>query len=253
MPSAKVVETDAILVRSTDYGDSHRILTLLTSELGKTSAMARGAKRSKRRFPPGMLQPFQLLRVVLKSHQGGDLLLLVEADVVRTFPSVPGDPARYAYASYLVELVRELTPLNELDAGPLRLLLRFLTHLEEEGAKPVLLASFVLLSLQLAGLSPSLDRCADCGKAAPRGSAGRFDVIRGIVCSDCGPAAPILRGTTREGLLSLSSGDTPLDLSDEEVGTAIELLIAFSHHQLGRELHSASLLRRFLERAKSRP
>lgn len=246
MSSAQVVETDAILVRTTEYGDSHEILTFLTEELGKISAIARGAKRSKRRYPPGVLQPFQLLRIVVKQQQRGNLMLLMEADVVAVFPSIPTDPLRYAHASYVVELVRELTPESERDFGPVRLLRRFLTQIEEAGASSKLLVTFVLQSLDLAGLAPLLDRCADCGKAAPAGYAGRFDPLLGIVCSECERGAPVLRGKTREGLISLSRGGRAESCSDEEIGRTIELLLAFAHHQLGRELRGVSLLRRFI-------
>lgn len=246
MSAEQVVETEAILVRSTEYGDTHKILTFLTAKIGKVSAIARGAKRSKRRYPPGMLQPFQLLQIVVSQPRRGDLLILKEADVVALFPSIPADPARYALASYVVELVRELTPPSETDADPLNLLHRFLSQLEREGASARLLVEYLLRSLDLAGLAPLLDRCADCGKPAPAGAAGRFDPLVGLVCSECRAAAPVLRGKTREGLLSLARGEGADRCSDDDIGSSLEPLLAFSHHQLGRELRGASLLRRFL-------
>ena len=42
--------TDAIVIRLTDYGESDRIVTLLTERHGKVTAIAKGARRSRKRF-----------------------------------------------------------------------------------------------------------------------------------------------------------------------------------------------------------
>ena len=42
--------TDALLLRAVDYRDADRVCTFFTHELGMVSAIARGAKSSKRRF-----------------------------------------------------------------------------------------------------------------------------------------------------------------------------------------------------------
>ena len=42
--------TQALVLRVTDYGEADRIVTLLTERYGKVSALARGARSSRRRF-----------------------------------------------------------------------------------------------------------------------------------------------------------------------------------------------------------
>src|SRR5690349_18239376 len=52
-----VVTTDAIILQAFPYGDTSRILRLLTRDFGVRSAMAKGATRPKSRYS-GLLELF---------------------------------------------------------------------------------------------------------------------------------------------------------------------------------------------------
>jgi DNA repair protein RecO (recombination protein O) len=249
MPSSQSVHTEALLVRSVVFGETHRMLTLITADLGKVTAMAPGARRSRRRFPPGTLQPFQLLKAVLTPQKKGELLLVSEAEILRHFPSIPTDPARYAYAAYVVELVRELTPSSEPDSAPLRMLEEALEAIENQPPGPRVLAGLVLKALELGGVAPCLDRCAGCGRPAPEGAAGRFDITRGVVCSGCGGQVPVIKGRARSGLIELATSGHTDACDDDEIASSVDLLMRFARHQLGRELKSQSLVKRYLSEA----
>ncbi|HEV8244483.1 MAG TPA: recombination protein O N-terminal domain-containing protein, partial [Polyangiaceae bacterium] len=47
---AKTWDSEALVVRRVEYGDSDLVLGLFTQKLGRISALARGARRSQRRF-----------------------------------------------------------------------------------------------------------------------------------------------------------------------------------------------------------
>jgi DNA repair protein RecO (recombination protein O) len=251
MPSGDAQHSEAILVRSASFGESNRMLTLITSRLGKTKAVARGARRSKRRFPPSVLQPLQVLGVVLEPGRRGDVMTLVEAEIVRCFPSIPRDPRRYAAATCITEVVRELTPWGEVDPGPLSLLSEAYARIETDGFSVALFASLLLDSLKQAGVAPVLDRCAACGRPAPAGAAGRFDTSRGVVCSSCAPGAPVLRGKARQALLELAYG-RPVgpECPDHELAVGVERLLELTTYQAEREIRSAALVARYLRTAR---
>ena len=241
----ETVETEALLVRSVDYRDADKIVTLLTTELGKVGVIAYGARHSKRRFS-GTLQPFQLLRVVLKSRRARELLELVDADVLEAYPSIPGDPRRYAHAAYTFELAREITPESERDPRQVEILLRFLRKIDGEGASPSGLAAVLLSLLAWGGFAPAIDHCAVCGRKAPSGKAGHFEMSRGVVCSSCGGGEQLLRGRVRAALLAASTWRAPTTCTEEELAPAVLLVCAFAHEQIGKELTSWGLLERFL-------
>lgn len=238
--------TDAMVVRGVDYRDADRIVTLMTRDLGKVGVVAYGAKHSRVRFPPGVLQPFQVLRVVLTSRRGRDLLELAEAEVSEAFRAIPVDTSRYACAAFALELAREVTPDAEPDPRPFEHLVRFLGRLDRDGASPSAVASIVLALLTGAGFAPSLDRCAACGREAPRGKAAHFETSRGVVCSTCGGSGPLLKGPVREGLLQAAAWEPLTACSEAELAAAVHLLCGFAHEHLGKELRSWGLLNRFL-------
>jgi DNA repair protein RecO (recombination protein O) len=98
--------TDALLLRAVDYRDADRIVTLFTRELGVVSALARGAKGSRRRFS-GVLEPYALLRVELEGGRG-DLYTLKRAELAQVWSGVLGDFDRIQAGAAALRLVREL-------------------------------------------------------------------------------------------------------------------------------------------------
>jgi DNA repair protein RecO (recombination protein O) len=234
-------DTEALLVRSVDYGESDRIVTLLTRTQGKLGAIARGARRSKRRFA-GALHRVPAFRATLWSRPRTDLALLREAELIRPFPAVPGDPVRYAHAAVATELIRELTPSGEADERPFSLLVGYLETLDGQGPSLRLLAEVVLSALTLAGVAPALERCAACGRKAPPASAARFDTLRGIVCTACGGAPLLMRGRVRAALLAATAGRDLAGTDQRDLAEGVALLLDFARGQLGRDLRSAALL-----------
>ena len=67
--------TDALILRYVDYGESDRIVHLLTPAVGRLAAIAKGARRSQKRFP-GTLDLFNQLRVQVDRRRRGGLARL---------------------------------------------------------------------------------------------------------------------------------------------------------------------------------
>ena len=156
----------ALLLSRIDFGESDRILTLLTDERGKLSAFARGARKSRRRFA-GVLEPFSLIDVSLKTSHGA-LHQLEEASLIDGFDGLRRDLGAMSRAAYACELTRELCRENAAAAEFFTLLGAFLAG----SADAVELMRFELGALCLSGLRPGLDRCALCG--ASDGVESRF-------------------------------------------------------------------------------
>jgi DNA repair protein RecO (recombination protein O) len=51
------LRTEAIVLRAIDYGESDRIVTFCTADFGKIRGIAKGARRSRKRFA-NALEPF---------------------------------------------------------------------------------------------------------------------------------------------------------------------------------------------------
>ena len=241
---ARSVKLRAVVLRTVDFGERDRVVTLFSRERGKLSAFARGARSSRRRFG-GVLEPFTLLSAEL-TERGGDLWGLEDAGVERGFGNLRGDLARIACASYAVELARELVrdaePHPELFDG----LVAYLGLLDEGPARPWDLRRFELDALRAAGLQPALDGCARCGLPAGDGPA-RFDPLQGgVLCACCSStggagARPIAAGVL-EALRRLQRGEG-VEAGAAEGAEARAILGACIEIHIGKRLQS----RRFLD------
>ncbi len=98
----KTERTQAIVLRRTDYGESDRILQLITP-LGKRSAMARGVRKPRSKLAGGV----ELLaesEVLLRPGKG-ELMVLSSARMVTFYREILSDYDRLQFAYEVLKLV----------------------------------------------------------------------------------------------------------------------------------------------------
>ncbi len=225
-----------MLLRSVAYGESDRIVTLLTDAHGKVSLIARSARASKKRFGGGALEAFGMIDVEM-SLGAGEVGRLASARLVRGFPRLLGSLDRMKQAGSGLELVRELVPQREPDPRFVPTVARFFERLEEESAGPEVRIAFELRFLALVGLSPRLDACGRCGRSAEE-RAGLFDAgIGALVCRACGGGPIHLGASTRARMIASQRegwDEQARGWSERERAEASEALDAFVRSQLGK-------------------
>ena len=239
MPATE--STRALLLRSVDYGDADRVVTLFTERFGKTACIARGARRSRKRFG-GALSPLAVLSVELQRGRG-ELATLTSAQLQTPFVRLLGDLARMNAAFSGLELLRALSPDHEPDAAVFAHACELFAQLDagELPAEPLGLC-FAWRLLALAGMAPRLDRCGLCGKAPRPEQAAELDVLQGhLVCRQCGGAPHRLHAALRARLsqaLTVAWADAAsADLPLSELASARRVLDAYIEARLGRPLH----------------
>jgi DNA repair protein RecO (recombination protein O) len=248
------VTTTALVLRLVDYGESDRIVTLYGRASGKVSALARAARRSKRRFGPG-LALFALGSATLVERPGAELWRLDGFELLRDFSGLAQDLGRFAHASYAVELIRELCPPHEVHEGIHDLGAWFLGALGEGAPRPELLRCFELKLLAELGFAPALDRCAACGGGDLDYPGQVFDLRRGgVVCRSCARAGPggggaiLLPASARAALCRAQAAplaEAPhlaFEPADNAVARDVALTVVTDH--VGRPLRSIEFLRK---------
>src|SRR6185295_17336061 len=98
---------EAVVLRTRAYGESDKIVTFLTNDAGKLTGIAKGAKNSRRRFA-NCLDPFTRVRVHYRARPGASLVFMESCDLLHATGSL-AEPNKFAYGSYLIELVDQLT------------------------------------------------------------------------------------------------------------------------------------------------
>lgn len=228
-----------MLLRSVVYGETDRIVTLLTESHGKVGAMARGARASRRRFG-AHLEPYSLIEAELVFGRG-DLARLGSARGMRVFPGILADLGRMSVAAAGLEVVRlAVADEDPPDARLLPAVVRFF-ELAEASHEEVLRVAFAMRVLSLTGLAPGLERCGKCGRSAPEGRAAYFDPTLGsVVCRSCGGARLVLSGTLRR-LLMAAQGSAWDEVAVTELPTSLarvagQAMDEFAMAHLGRRL-----------------
>jgi DNA repair protein RecO (recombination protein O) len=229
------INTLAFLAQSIDYGDSDRICTLLTQVKGKISAIAKGAKKSRKRFG-GALSFFILGEAMLRMSASGrgDFWILERFTSKEDFGgSIAQDLIKLGHGSYLLELARELWPLSSPEPQGFALLHEAFRALVGSPPTSALLRAFELQMLAAMGLAPVLDRCVNCNQLI-LGEPVSFDEIRGgIICEACGTGRMTLGPEVHQCLSTLQDAS----LID---ATRLEVL-----PQVGRSMRD--VMQRFLQ------
>jgi DNA repair protein RecO (recombination protein O) len=246
----KLHSSEAVILRHLDYGEADRIVTFFTAEHGRLKGFARGARKSRRRFGPA-LEPFARVRLYWSEPRAGELVTLKEAELLDLRAGLRADLAAIALAGYGCELVEAL--LGEATDHPRAYLLlgAFLDCLAEAPVAPESRILFELRVLALAGYTPHLLHCAECGSALQPGAVA-FDSGRGgSLCRPCAGGAPLRVDLLTLGTLSRCL-KAPLDLftgfrlSPRTLGEAGPLLADALHRHLNRPLKSLVFLERTL-------
>lgn len=154
-----------IVVGYTDYGESDRIVQLLSAELGVISAMARGARASKKRFG-GAIDLGNRLEVLLKPGQG-ELWKLNEAKILEGRLHIRSNLHKIAVMSYLCEVCSTLAQQEQPEKKLFTLLEVALDLLSQnqDGYGRRFRQAFEAKALVFAGLHPQLLRCISCNEA----------------------------------------------------------------------------------------
>jgi DNA repair protein RecO (recombination protein O) len=246
--------TRALVLRTFDQNESDRLVHLYTEDIGRVAAIAKGARRSRRRFP-GALELFSLCDVRLVAPPRSSLMRLEAARLARPLEGLSADLLRYAIACHFVELLDRLTAEGEANPELFGFAAGVLEVLCDE--RPDRLLALLVLTKTLArlGYRPQLGGCAACG-AALDGPLSAFGARHGgALCSACAPPGSIgvateLLAALERGLRSPLRERAALGLQPDAIARAERLLGDFFRFHVGFEPRSAGFLSFALERAE---
>src|SRR5688500_11802912 len=183
--------TDAIVLHAFDYSETSRILRLATREAGVLSVLARGARRSRKRFGSA-LDLFAEGTVEVLVREQRDLQTLCSFDLTHSRPALAADLGRFTGASALAELVLRFVT-DERQVSLFDALSRSLDELAlapPDETREVTLAGAWRLVGEL-GFAPSLDSCSACHSEVMLGDALPFShVAGGVLCASCARLHP---------------------------------------------------------------
>lgn len=182
------LETVTGMVLSTmPIGEYDKRLVILTKELGRISAFAKGARRPNSPLMASS-QPFAFGEFTL--YQGRNSYTVNSVQIQNYFEELRTDLEKVAYGMYFCEVAAHLTYENVEAVGILKLLYQSLRALNKENLpKEMVRAIFEIKVLAFNGETPSVFECVKCQKKPEPESTGFYagfsSKAGGLVCHCC--------------------------------------------------------------------
>ncbi len=181
-------KSTAIVLRVTEFSETSCIVSMLTRDFGKLTAIAKGARRPKSPFDAA-LDVLAVCRVVF-IHKTQAMSLLTEARLENRFRAAETDLKRLYIGFYLVELLKSLTDEGDPQPELYDFCEETIRFLDGDRLADNKLAEFVLRFelglLELTGHFPMLTRCVSCGREKTVLSKINFGLnAGGILCQSC--------------------------------------------------------------------
>jgi DNA repair protein RecO (recombination protein O) len=150
---------EGIVIRSTAYGETNKIVTIYTREWGKVGVMARGAKKPNSRLS-AITQLFSYGFFLIQ--KGSGLGNMQQGELISSMRTIREDILLTAYASYVLELTDKCTDEKKPNPYLFELLSQTLTFMNEGYDLDILIHIFEMKMLNSLGLYPILNKCAVC-------------------------------------------------------------------------------------------
>lgn len=241
------------MLRTHDFGETSKIVVLLTRERGKLRAVAKGVRHPRSRIRSA-LEPLSEVRVGLHGRQGAELFRLGECELLRSaFPASRRGLEIVMALSYYAELIDAFSPEAEADPNGYRLA-RAVVNAAEEGAPAEALTPYLeAWLLRLHGIYPPIDRCAGCAGPLEPGGLAYHRPARGFVCGRCGPASGPRLAASNVAFLTRVFREPPSAFTEGPAAPADleQLHQELIGHHLERELRSYRVMRDVAREARA--
>jgi DNA repair protein RecO (recombination protein O) len=239
-----LVSTEAIVLHAFDYLESSRVLRLATRDAGVRSAIAKGARRSTRRFGGG-LDLFSRGVAHLYTKPGRDLDTLAGFDDLRASADLATDLGRFTGASAIAELTLRFSREASVDASLYDAVagaVEAISAAPPEQTREAVLAGAWRIVAEL-GFAPTLDDCGDChAPLAPDDVAMFSHPSGGALCTRCSRLARgrVLPAAARAAIRAWLAGASVRLIDGGEVRAHQRLLREFLVEHLldGRPLRA---------------
>ncbi|MFA6540301.1 MAG: DNA repair protein RecO [Bacteroidota bacterium] len=184
-----IEETEAVVLRSMNYGDTSKIVTVYSKKFGKIRIIAKGARNPKGNTFGSSLEAMTHSSIVLYKKEHRDLHLLSKSEIVRHHNRLQGESEKLFTGLALIELVDMAMHDEAENETVFTLLIDSLRAIDEAVKNSInVFIAFQLRLFENFGFGLSLASCERCGRNAHdhefpfvllRLSDGKF------VCSAC--------------------------------------------------------------------
>src|SRR6185503_5305370 len=157
-----IVETEALVLRTYNFGEADKIVVCLTHKAGLVRAVAKGCRKLKSKFGAA-LEPFTVARITYYQKENQELAGLSQAEIVKSHFDISGNAETLTGLAYMGDLVIEFSPPHEANERLFRMVKACLDAIcESQADLQLILRYFEIWLLKLEGYLPDIRRCGEC-------------------------------------------------------------------------------------------
>lgn len=150
-----------MVIKTQDYGESNKLITIFSKNIGKFKAIAKGAKKPKSRMA-AVTQPFILGQFLIYLTKG--LGNVQSGDILDSFRKIREDIVKTAYAAYVVELTDKLLEEKVQELYIYDQFFKTMEWIRDEEDFDIPIMMYELKLFEKGGFAPIVDRCVHCGE-----------------------------------------------------------------------------------------
>ena len=248
MARPRSYRAEAVVLKSSPFGEGGLIVTLFSRDAGKLRAAVRGARRPTSKMV-GHMEPLNRVELSLARPRSGGMDTITQAQVVETFAPLKADLDTMSRAIYFAELADGFGTEDNANPALYTLLVSSLRFLCDAPLVELASRYFELHLLKSTGFMPELYQCVECRSELSPGQHVFSPEAGGTLCARCRPTGvrilplslqslKVLRFMDRCSLQDLASLRAQKELQ-EEVENLLSVALIY---WLDREIQSKSFI-----------
>lgn len=177
------IKTKGIIIKSKDYKDSDKIVTIFSADLGLISARVRGVKKATAKLSFAV-QPFALCEFML--IKSGDFYTCINATSIDQFYNITNDFDSYIFMLGCLEVCSKTVKENSPEPELFLFLVKALKAVCYEGLNSMyVFIKFMLNSLKYLGFELKVDSCSACNNMLGSNLYAFSYDYNGFICAKC--------------------------------------------------------------------
>lgn len=155
-----IEKVEGIVLNEKAYGETSKIINIITKEYGIIGVIAKGSRTLKSEFRTTTTKlSYGYFNIIYKE---GKLSTLVSVDIINPFKNIIKDIEKISYSAYLLELTEQV--IKQTHQNIFDIMISGLLKINENYDPLVILNIIELKYLDCLGVMPILDGCSVCGK-----------------------------------------------------------------------------------------
>jgi DNA repair protein RecO (recombination protein O) len=241
-----VLETDALILRTYNFGEADKIVVFLTRTAGVVRAVAKGCRKLRSKFGAA-LEPFTLAHITYYQKENQELVSLRQAEIVKSHFDLSSHAETLAGLAYMGDLVLEFSPPYEPNEKLFRMVTACLEAVSDSQADlQLILRYFEIWLLKLEGFLPDIRRCGECHREFKETDTAFMGVDTVLRCRQCSHGSGNVLSKNLQAQLRATQKLAPFVFAKEsrEVSPSIHREMAeLAHKLIGRALDRQPRLR----------